>query len=112
MNNNKIPVRLVFSVMIGTVALLLGIFLRIVATKFNFEWPGTFKTVVCGLLLLACVVYGTMRGRNDVEIARSLSRDQSQVGFIHFAVIMGMIFVITGFAIYILIGYPYINPPF
>jgi len=111
-SDNQIPIRLVISVMAGVLMMVLTVFLVLVGYHYTFKWPGVSKSVVCGLLVIACAVYYITRGHRDVKLVRALPSGQTQVGLAHVGVIMGTVFLLTALAIWIMAGPPYVAPPF
>ncbi len=111
-SDNQIPIRLVTSMMIAIFAMVLTVFLILVGYHYTFKWPGIVKSVVCGLLAIACGTYHVARGRYDIKLVRALPSGQTQVGFAHVGVIMGTVFLLTALAIWIMAGPPYFAPPF
>ena len=108
---NLIPLQLVFAFMITVFASLLGAFLGYVGFAYGFRWPGLVKSVVLGVLLLGCIVYGILRGDKDVKLLNSLPRGEQGVGLAHAGVIMLFVFILAALAIWVIEGPPQISIP-
>ena len=104
--SNQIPLRLVFSFEVMSTGGILAAFLAYVGVQYSFEWPGLIKSIVSGILLLMCLVYGVTRGDKDVKLLRELPSGDKQVGFAHAGLIMLFVFALTAFAIWIFEGPP------
>jgi hypothetical protein len=99
---------MVVAFMAFTLGMILATFISIVGFKYHFAWPGIFKSVVAAGLMVGVFAYYAVRGRHDVLV----TGDQTNVGLAHAAVIMSTVFVLTGLAMWIVFGPPYVHPPF
>lgn len=104
--DNRVPLRLVFSLMVLTIGGLLGALLGYAGVRYGFKWPGLAKSVVSGILLIACVVYGSRRGNKDMKLVQEMHSADYQVGIAHAGLIILFIFVLTAFAAWIFVGPP------
>lgn len=105
-SNDLIPLQLAFSFMITVFAGLFGAFLGYAGFAYGFRWPGLVKSVVVGLLLLGCVVYGLLRGDKDVKLLNSVPLGKQGVGLAHAGLIMLFVVVLSALAFWILEGPP------
>jgi hypothetical protein len=86
--NNQIPLQLVVSLMIVTMGGILAAFLAFAGVRYGFKWPGLVKSVVSGVLLIACLTYGIKRGDRDLRLMREMPSGDKQVGIAHAGLIM------------------------
>jgi hypothetical protein len=103
---NPIPLQIVFSLMIVTMGGILAAFLAFAGVRYGFKWPGLVKSVVSGILLVACLAYGIKRGDKDLKAMREMPSGDKQVGIAHAGLIMLFVFALTAFAMWILVGPP------
>jgi hypothetical protein len=104
--NNQIPLQLVVSLMIVTMGGILAAFLAFAGVRYGFKWPGLVKSVVSGVLLIACLTYGIKRGDRDLRLMREMPSGDKQVGIAHAGLIMLFVFALTALAMWILVGPP------
>jgi MFS superfamily sulfate permease-like transporter len=104
--SNQITLRLVFSLMIATMSGVLAAFLAFAGVRYGFKWPGLMKSVVTGILLVACLTYGFKRGDKDLRIMREMPSGDKEVGIAHAGLIMLFVCALTALAMWILVGPP------
>ncbi len=83
--------------MVAATGGLLAGFLAYVGARYGFKWLGLAKTFACGILLMACLTYGVMRGDKDIKLIRQMPSSNNQVGIAHAGLIM--LFVLAGAAL-------------
>jgi hypothetical protein len=103
---NLIPLRMVFSLMVVTMGGILAAFLAFAGVRYVFQWPGTVKSIVCGILMVVCLTYGIRRGDKDLKLMREMPAGDKQVGIAHVGLIMLFVVLLTAFMIWIVEGPP------
>ena len=104
--DNQIPLRLVFSLMLMTMSGILAAFLAFAGVRYGFQWPGLIKSIVSAILLIVGLAYGIKRGDKDMKLMREMSSGEKQVGIAHAGLIMLFIFALTALAMWIFVGPP------